>query len=321
MNAVARTVAGAALAAMSAQALAQQYLMITDTDDDRVMLFDAHDGSLVDENFILLDDFVSAATPFNAIQVGNQIWVNDGTRDAIYRTTLDGGFIDTIGGFGANAGFNDTRGMTVVGNQVYIVNDGASNGAPGDDTVVILNSTTAAVEGGFALRGEAEDILRVGNELYINNRDGNPLGGSVDDTIDVYDLSGNYLRTVVQSTGFGDLNSPQQMNLSSNGLLVASESFPNAIFEYDLSGNELDMLDSAALGTFNSIHGVFELGNGDILFTVNNEGVFSYNRLTGEVTEQLGGVDPLYIELLVIPAPGSVALLCGAGLLATRRRR
>lgn len=317
-------VAATALGLVCSTASAQ-FVMVADSDDDRVMLFDAFDGSLVDADYILLDDLApfGAAAPFNPIQIGNEVWTNDASRDAIYRTSLDGTtLIDRIGGIGqSGAGFNDTRGVELVGDQLYMVNDGSTNNAPGDDTVVILNAATGAVEGGFALRGEGRDILRVGDELFINNRDGNTtIGDGSDDTIDVYDLDGNYLRTLIDFDNSRQ-DTPEQMTLSSNGtLLVAHDG--GSFTEVDLDGTLLatfSLADIDGIGNFDDPQGIIELGNGNILLTVDNQGVFVVDPIASTASLIIES-DPAYVEA-VIPAPSSFALLGAAGLLAGRRRR
>ncbi len=326
-------VAGIVLLAGIVQAAQADFLAVAETDDDRVMLFDAFDGSVIDENFLLMDDLVeawtgsifdSARTPNNVIQVGNELWVADTGEDSIFRVNSNLEVFGRIGGstsdFGGTGGLNDIRGMDQAGNRVYIVNDGSSNGAPGDDTMVVINATTGAIESNFQLRGEAEDVLVVGNELFVTNVDGNNSPGiGADDTIDVYDLDGNYLRTVVEAGGFNELNSPQQITMSSNGLLVASEFFPVGIFEFGLDGTALNDWLGLDIGITNNIFGVHELGNGNILFTVNNNGVYVLDVGTGTASLVSEG-DPLYIERISIPEPGTLALLGAVGLFGLRRR-
>ena len=314
--------AGVALALAVAGTAQAQFLMVADSDEDRVMLFDAFDGSLVDANFIALEDFDPfVSRPWNAIQVDDEIWVNDNSGDTIYRVSLDG---DTLLGE-ISGGFNDTRGMTKIGDRIYITNDGTRNDAPGDDTVVILDAATGDAVGGFALRGEPGDIFQVGNELFITNQDGNTfIGDGSDDTVDVYDLAGNYLRTFIDLDGsfgnsFGAFSDPQQLAASSNGFLLATEGFSNgALVELDIDGNILDtilMLDLPNIA--DKLTRIRDQSN--ILFTVDNTGVFVSDRDLGVATLQIEG-DPFYIENL-IPSPSALVLFAGAGVLGARRRR
>jgi hypothetical protein len=81
---------GAALMASAAQA--QQYMMVPESSNDRVMLFNASDGSIVNLDFIVDAggtpyDF---STPKDAIQVGSEIWVFDQLTDQIVRRLRPG---------------------------------------------------------------------------------------------------------------------------------------------------------------------------------------------------------------------------------------
>lgn len=325
----------AALVVAAAGPASAQFLMVGDNSGDKVQLFDAFDGTLIDSEFLLLDDIVGdwtgsffdrAGQPRNAIQVGNEIWVSDNSEDSIFR--INGStktVIGRVGGstsdFGGTGGLDDIRGLDyhAASNRVYVVNDGTSNVAPGDDTIVTINATTGAIEGSFSIRGEAEDVLIVGNELFVSNVDGNTTtGDGSDDTVDVYDLDGTYLRTILDSPGqFPNLTDPRQLSLSANGLLIADSI---GIFEYGLDGTFLESWLNPDTGILSDSQGVHELGNGDILFTVNNFGVYTLDRLTGEVVLQSAG-DPFFIEATSIPTPGAFALLGAAGFAGMRRRR
>ncbi|MCG8403696.1 MAG: PEP-CTERM sorting domain-containing protein [Phycisphaerales bacterium] len=283
-------------------------LLIPETSDDTVMLFNGFDGSLINPTFIVDTDILpfGASSPRNAVVAGNEIWFNDNSRDAVYRFSLDGttflGAIDT--------GLDDTRSLTVVGSTVYVSNDGTSNGAPGDNTVVTIDIPTASITGSFATNGEIEDILSFNGGLLINDID--------NDNLDLYDLNGNFLSTFHDSPGTfnsGFIRDPQQMTLSSNGILAVSDSFPSGIFEYDLAGNQTNFWLTAAVGNPRGVH---ELGNGNIIFT-SASGVHILDPNNGQITTSHGGVSARYIE--PIPEPSSLLLLGLAGGLVTLRRR
>lgn len=319
-----------------AASAASQFLLVTDKDDDKVWLFDAFDGSLIDDNFLPLDDLFTANTPWNAIQVGDEIWVNDQGNDRIDRFDSSGQYIGVDGGFigpfnpeSIEGGFDDTRGMTAVGNTLYVINDGTSQSAPGDDTVVTIDITTRQVTGGFALRGEGGDILQVGDELYITNRDGNSsVGNGTDDTIDVYDLAGSYLRTIVTPGDGVGLDGPWQMNLSNDGqsIFVIGDSFSDdQLIEIDLDGN---LIDSVLVGFGEEIsisgfrgRGIVELGNGNIFFTGDGGGINIYNRDTQILDRFFSSTDFQFVERTTIPAPGVLAIAGLAGVMGSRRRR
>lgn len=280
-------------------------LLIPETSDDTVMLFNGFDGSLINPTFIVDTDILpfGAGSPRNAVVAGNEIWFNDNSRDEIYRFSLDGTtFLGSI-----DSGIDDTRSITVVGSTLYVANDGSSNGAPGDDTVVTIDIPTASVTGFFPTNGEVNDILSFNGGLLIND-DSN-------DNLDLYDLSGNFLSTFYSSVGFpNDFTDPEQMKLSSNGLLLAS-GFPAAIIEYDLAGNQTNFWSTGVVGNPRGVH---ELGNGNILFTTSS-GVHILDPNNGQITSSHTGVSARYIE--VIPEPSSLLLLGVAGGLVALRRR
>ena len=68
------------LFAISSEAKAADFLMIPDSQSDRVLLFDPVDGSLVNDNFV--DGTGLFTTPLNAIQVNQEIWVSDQVEDS-----------------------------------------------------------------------------------------------------------------------------------------------------------------------------------------------------------------------------------------------
>lgn len=280
-------------------------LMVPDSTNDRVMLFDSFDGSLITDNFIDMTP-QGAETPINAVQVGSEIWVSDQIADAVFRYSLDGStHLGTISG-----GLDNIRGFEVIGNTVYLTNSGTNNGAPGDG-IVTIDVPTASINGFFASgdsgAGDPFDVLGYFGNLLINDIAG--------EDIDVFDTGGNFQSVFVDSDGINGIDFPEQMNLTSTGnVLVGGFSSPAGIYEYDSEGTLLNYYD---VGT--AVRGVFELGNGNIMFT-DGDGVHVLDTNTGLVTDSITGVSARFIEC-VIPAPSGAALLGLAGLAAFRRRR
>ncbi|HYD01630.1 MAG TPA: hypothetical protein VEB22_10425, partial [Phycisphaerales bacterium] len=93
-----RTAAAALALTTLAASLQAQFVMITDWTADRVMLFNESDGSVANLDFILDGAGVGYdwASPRDAIQVGNEIWVSDQITDSIARFTTAGVHISTI---------------------------------------------------------------------------------------------------------------------------------------------------------------------------------------------------------------------------------
>jgi uncharacterized protein (TIGR03382 family) len=274
----------------------QTYVMGVASTNDAVHLFDATTGALFQQNFIDLSA-VGATTPKHALQVGNQIWVSDQIRDRIFRFDLSGSFIGEIGG-----ALDNIKGMEVVGNQVWVTNAGSNNGATGN-SIVFIDSTSYAITGSVATNGSLFDLI---------NYNGQILAGNINnESLEVYDLSGNLVSTFASSDGISGIDFPQQLFVRGNGnVLAAGFSTPSGVFEYDVFGNSLGIVAGLDRGP----RGVLELLNGDVMWTTGT-GFF-----VGE-TEVLGGSSGQYLSFVVIPAPGAMALLGMGGLVAVRRRR
>lgn len=315
------------LAAPTAQAA--DFLMIPDSNSDRILLFDPIDGALVNDNFI--DGAGLFSTPINAIQVNNEIWVSDQVADSIFRFDLGGGLLGSI-----TSGLDNIRGMAFVDDIVYVSNAGAENNAPGDGEVVV----TFDAQGnnlGFFDTGNPYDILAVNGELLINDINPNDEGG---EDIDRYDLDGNLLGTFHESDGETGVDFPQQMAQRANGnILVGGFSIPAGVYEYDADGNQIAFYDGDDGFAFRGIRGVYELGNGNILWT-GGDGVVSTDLTTGVATDiftvntpdLLPEVDyrpsARYIERLsiadapeTVPEPGVILGLFSLGALGLSQRR
>ena len=285
---------------IGSNALAQEFLVIPDSSNDIINTFDPFDGSLIQTNFInigVLDK--SGSTPKDAIQVGNEIWVSDQLRDTVYRFNLGGGLIDSIFG-----GLDNIRGMEFANGTVYVSNSGTNNGAPGD--AVVTFGTDGANTGFFTTGGDPFDILDRGDSIFIND-----IGG---ENIDIFDYDGNFMSNYVDSDGVAGIDFPQQMAHNAAGnVLVAGFSTPSGIYEYDADGNTVNYYELGGL------RGVYELGNGLILFT-DSDGVHTFDPATGAVADIYTEGSSQYINLIV-PAPAGAGLLGLASIAAFRRRR
>lgn len=281
-------------------------IMMPDSTSDKVLLFDAFDGHLLNAAFIDLAP-ATPNTPINALVVGNEIWVSDQVSDNVSRWSLDGTtFLGAIGG--AGGGMDNVRGIEWVGDTVYVSNAGTGNGAPGE-AVVTISTTTNSVTGSFPVgddsSGDPFDVLAFGGNLLVNDIDGQD--------IELHNTAGAWLSTFHNSDGTTGIDFPEQMALTSRGtILVAGFSTPIGIYEYAADGTQLNYY---AVGSGN--RGVIELGNGNILYSTSS-GVFSLDPSTGGVTTILSGVSGRYFE--VIPEPSALGLLI-VGAVAFLRRR
>ena len=287
-------------------------LMIPDSTNDRVMLFDSFDGSLVDENFIDGDGLFT--TPINAIQVNNEIWVSDQMEDSIFRFNLRGQLIDTIGGT-----LDNIRGMEFINDLVYVTNAGTDNGAPSPG-VFVLDTNGNNVD--FFAVNSPWDVFFYQGELLISN--------SADDDIERFTLDGTPLGSFI--TGPTTIDFPQQLaERSSGNVLVTrfsnspSTLTPGAIIEYDSNGNQLFSYAASDGVEDGGGRGVFELENGNILWTSGN-GVFSTN-LNDATRTDIFTTSARFIEPLNATIPESSTLaglftfgLVGIGSMIKRKR-
>lgn len=276
-----------------------QFLMMPDsnTANNRIVLFDPFDGSVVNPSYFPL----FGGTPIHAMQVGNEIWVSEQVGDRISRFDVFGNSLGAITG-----GMDNIRGMGMVGNTVYVTNGGTANGAPGANSVVMFNSDTTPA-GFFLTTGLAPSpfgVLHHQGTLLVSSSSGN-------NDIHRFTITGVSIGPFHNSTS---INFAEQMAHAATGdVLVAGFSSNNVAW--------LDPNTGAVIRSFaaSGARGVAQLGNGNILWT-NSSGAHVYNVNSGTSTLVYSG-GGRYIDFLLIPAPGTLALLAASGMVVVRRRR
>lgn len=254
-------------------------LMVPESTNDRVMLFDAFDGSLVNAAFI--EDPTNLSTPINAIAANGEIWVSDQIDDGVFRYDINtGAFLGAL----VNMGLDNVRGIEFVNDTLFVTNAGAGNGAPGPAIVMF---DTNGNNLGFFNAGIASpfDVFSNDGELLvadINN-----------DVIERYDLMGNDLGTFAPVNTF-----PEQVSRRSNGnILVANFSgTQEGILEFDSNGTLVNFFSNA---NTDGARGVWELGNGNIMHT-NGSGVFILDPAMGTSTPVITGVGARFIEPMTV---------------------
>lgn len=272
-----------------------QYLMMPDSTNNRLVLFDPYNGSVVNPTYFALQ----SGTPIHALQVGNEIWVSEQVGDRIARWDVLGNPLTPITG-----GMDNIRGMGLIGDTVYVTNSGTANGAPGN--AVIMFDVLGNNKGSFSTVGLAPSpfgILEHQGAMLVSS-------SSANDDIHRFTLAGASLGTFHNSTS---LNFAEQMNYATNGdVLVAGFSSNNVV--------RLDVNTGGLLGSFTAsgARGVWQLGDGNIMWT-SGTGAYVYDVGTGQSTLVYSG-GGRYIDYLVIPEPGSLLLLGVVGLAALRRR-
>jgi hypothetical protein len=285
----------AALAGATA-AQAQSVLLGVDTAANRILQLDPVTGAILNGSFIV--DANNAAsydfqTPRAAIQVGSQIWVSDQSPNvnAIYRFDHFGTFLGKIGGNVAGGGLSNVRGLRLIGDTVYAVNAGTTNGAPGAALVRIslegniLGSFSTLAAGG-TIGASPWDVVPYNGQLLVSDGTSRAL--------QLYNLDGSYAGAFT-----GALNNiPQQMAVRANGnvLMSANGSQPLGsfgLYEISPTGSVLkSWTGTPGLG----VRGVAELGNGRYL--ISEAGGNSAVRGLGTI-DPLGAQDNTNFSLIV----------------------
>ena len=271
----------AALAALGLGASASaQSLMVVESTNDNVMLFDAFDGSLTSTNFIDLT-VAGASTPIEALQVGSEIWVTDQVADKLMRFSLDGTtYLGDVTGT-----FDNIRGFEVANGQVFVSNSGTGNGAPGDAVVVL--DTAGNITGSF-VAGDPFDVLDYNGQLMVANIAGEDL--------DLHQYDGTFVLKFHDSDGVTGIDFPEQVSLGVGGnVLAAGFSTPSGIYEYDSTGAQVNYYDTGAIGGNTGLRGVWPLGNGNILYT-NGSGVHILDPVGMTSTTIVAGVSGRFIS-------------------------
>jgi streptogramin lyase len=265
-----------------------------DSTNNRLVLFNETDGSLVNSNAFGL----AGSTPVHAMQVGNEIWVSEQIGDRISRWSFDGIQLLPITG-----PYDNVRGMEQVGDTIYLTSTGTSNGAPGRH-VALFNPSGANV-GTFSTPASAGfGILAQGGGLLISS-------DAANDDIHRYTLAGASLGTFHNSTG---LNFGQQMDVAPNGDVWAAAFSSNLVVR-------LDPNTGAILSSFaaSGARGVRQLPNGNVMWT-NGSGAHVFNPGTQQSTQVYVGAGR-FLDSLVIPEPATGAMILLLAVPAIGRRR
>lgn len=277
----------------SVVASAQNYVLMPDSTNNRLVAFDPVNGSVVNSNLFGL----AGGTPISAIQVGNEIWVTEQIGDRVSRWDWSGNALGSI------TGLDNVRGASLIGNTVYVTNAGTANGAPGN--AVLSYDTSGNLLGVFSTTGLAP------SPFYVMDHNGTLLvsSSSGNDDVHRFTTGGTSLGTFYNGTrSFGE-----QMAIAPNGDIWIGWFSSNVVTRHDpTTGAELSSFSAS------SVRGVYQLANGNVLWS-NSTSVNVWDPNTNQSTLVYSGGGRFFSQA-VVPEPASMVAL-GAGLLALARRR
>ena len=282
------------LIVFASPAFSQSVLLIPDGIDRRIAAFSPEDGSVIDLNFVPPDP-VNMMSPFNAVASGRgTIFVSDVQADAIFEYTLGGSFVGTFAD--SSDGLDEVIGITVFDNSLYAAVCGNAGGL--GDTIQQFD-----IASGSQTTWTGDETNGPYDVLFLTSSPNVLVSNINTNDIERYDLSGDFNGTFHESNGVDGIDFPEQLHETSSGEILTAGFFePRGIYRYDTSGIQLDYHDVGS-----SVRGVFELGNGNILWT-NNSAVFSLNPITGVSTLITGDGNFRYIEQVELPLLGDVNL-------------
>lgn len=297
-----------------------QYLLVPNSSRNRIELLSAQDGSILNNSFISNAAFGTVIAP---LQVGSELWFTDQGNNTIYRysATLTPTLLGSI-----STGISDVRGASIVGNEVWVANNGTANGAPGPSIARFnfsggslgYHSLSSAVTGGTR---SPWGIVQAGNRVLVSESTG-------EDILSL-GLDGSYQGLFVNGVANVALNFPQQMIVEGSSVYVAGFSVPTGVYRYGLgagvgtSGLITNHTISGSLGP----RGIHRLGNGNMLASGGTR-LVSMNLTTGTDTDIINdfvssanfGSYRHITAFTPVPEPATMAAV-GLGALALLKRR
>ncbi|MEM9826628.1 MAG: PEP-CTERM sorting domain-containing protein [Planctomycetota bacterium] len=283
-------------------------VLVVDSLQERVLLVDAFDGSIINENFIR--DDTRMQTPVNAINSGRgTIFISDALSDAVFEYGRDGSFIRTVVG---SDSVDNVRGIAVHQNSLYM-----TIGA-GDLRGTIQRFDLATGQQSTFIGSNLEspwDITFRDTDILISD-------SGLDDILR-FDQDGSFLGTFVDGDSISpSLQFPQQINQRDNGnLLVGGFSLPTNLYEFDEDGNFIDTL-APGLG----VRAGIELGTGEYLFSAGTR-LSAVNPENGEIRTIVNDLNSNFrflerdvVRVVPEPASGLAMLISAIAAMVYRRR-
>jgi hypothetical protein len=275
-------------------------LMIPDIAHDRIMLFDHVTGDVVDADWITDVGAVgwNFTSPYEAIQVNNEIWVSDQVVGNVLRfDSSTRAYLSSISARPGGGSFFQPNGLSFDGQHVYLTNTGgntqstgiskySSNGAP----VAFFSSISSA------------DVAPFNGDLLVTAAGGINRRSSID---------GTFINT------FATGSFPGQVSVLNDNSVLTLFPFNLAagVYHYNPDGTLRRYIATAPLS--GSRRGTFLLDDGNYLVTTST-GVFKYDIVSATFEEIMGGVNAQNVTF--IPEPCALTMLA-TSLLCLRRSR
>lgn len=299
------------LAGVAMPAMAQDLLLIPDSDGDRVWAFSAVDGGLIDDDFITDPGSVGGVDVFNRpleVLLGSDgnLLISDQFSDVVSEFAPDGSFIRifSLGGVRDTNIMDNIRGGHVLtqgpnAGDVLITNSGALNDLViSQKNVKSLDADDGSEQNDFAfnryggIRGPF-DVIEYNGEVLVADEG--------QDKIVRYTLDGKFNERFANNISTPQLDFPQQMAEASNGNLLICAFSSGFILEFDPTGTLVGQYDP---GTLELYRGIAELDNGNLLVTTTT-GVYEVTR-TGIVVD-VEATDGDFRYITRVPTTGRTA--------------
>ncbi len=264
-----------------------QFLIIPDSTNDVVGMYDMYDGTYIGD---IITGFTGFSTPINAVQgPDGNIYVSDQLNDSINVFDLAGNHLYTYAD--ATDGLNNIRGFDFRDGHLFVTS--------GDDYVAEFDGPHSRLADFIADGTDPFDIL------FLD--DGRSLMADIQGTTDnvrLYDAAGILIGQIFA------VNFPEQVQFDS----VAPGDYLNLAFSGDLATDfDLDGTLHSQL-FFNSGRGIFRLGNGNLLLTA-GDGVWEMDPAGLLVENKNPGISGRFIEVCTTgePPTASATLTCLPG--------